>query len=91
MIWDRDYMKERPQSEEDEQAESQSIPFNLFAGLKAEPLAPPDRPPNRTAVPAESESGKTVANEAIEKPNHFAILIAVAMLILIISILAMNL
>lgn len=96
MIWDRDYMKKPPQTEEDDQTESPSTPFNLFAGLKPEPLpSPTARLP--TAEPSSvqpiqsAKPSQPTATEVTEKPSRTALIVAVALVAIVIILLAMYL
>lgn len=40
VLWERDYMKRRPDADVAVESESPRPPFNLFAGLSGTPLAP---------------------------------------------------
>ena len=85
MIWDRDYMKERPEAQEDEKSESQSAPFNLFAGVKEEPL-PQQTPPNPPVAAAQPD----LSGDPTGTPNRVAVLITIAIVVIIGVILGAN-
>jgi hypothetical protein len=85
VLWERDYMKRRPDADEAVESESPRPPFNLFAGLSGTPLAPGASSSNQNqGKPADRDdqtekaplASPTTSEHSTEKRRWFLIVMA---------------